>query len=106
VLARLSLLVALVALIATFAAPPVSADQTRPRELNVAACNVVKINGRGFVLYRRGVSCSFAKRWAKRLASSSGRRKPAGYVCSSGSKYRGGGYCERGNRHFGWHSGE
>jgi hypothetical protein len=59
-----------------------------------------------YVLYRRGVSCTFAKRWAKRLASSNGRRKPSGYACSSGSKFRGGGYCERGKRHFGWHGGD
>ena len=105
-LGRLLASLALVALVAIFAAPPASADRSRPRELNVAACNAVKIDGRGYVLYRRGVSCSFAKTWAKRLASSAGRRKPRGYSCSSGSRYRGGGYCERGNRHFGWHSGE
>jgi uncharacterized membrane protein YgcG len=86
--------------------PASATEQTRPRELQVAACNAVKIDGRGFVLYRHGVTCSFAKTWAKRLASSQGRRKPRGYACSSGSKFRGGGYCERGNRHFGWHSGE
>src|SRR5688572_7511658 len=102
---RALLLVALVSVVAV-CVPVASADQSRPRELNVAACNAVKVNGRGFVLYRHNVSCTFAKRWAKRLAASGGKRKPAGYTCSSGSKYRSGGYCERGNRHFGWHSGD
>ena len=92
--------------VAVGSVPASAADQTRPREIQVAACNAVKINGRGFVLYRYGVSCSSARRWAKRLAASGGARKPRGYSCSSGSKFRGGGYCERGNRHFGWHSGE
>ncbi len=86
--------------------PAASADRTHPRELNVAACTSVKYDGRGYVMYRRGVSCTFARRWIKRLAASSGRRKPAGYACSSGSRFRGGGYCERGRRHFGWHGGE
>lgn len=104
-LRRSLIFVALSSVLAT-AAVPASAEQTRPREIQVAACNGVKVDGRGYVLYRRGVTCTFAKRWVKRLASSGGKRKPAGYTCSSGSKYRGGGYCERGNRHFGWHTGD
>ena len=55
------------------------------------------------MLYRRGVSCTFAKSWVKRLAASRGRTKPSGWSCSSGSGYRTGGYCERRGRHFGWH---
>ena len=99
------MVVALLAVLAVFV-PAASADRTYPRELNVAACNAVKVDGRSHVMYRRGVSCTFARKWVKRLAASSGRRKPAGYACSSGSKFRSGGYCERGNRHFGWHSGD
>jgi hypothetical protein len=105
VLGRLLILVALASAVVV-CVPVASADQSRPRQLNPAACNAVKIEGRGHVLYRRGVSCTSAKRWANRLASSNGRRKPAGYSCTSGSKYRRGGYCERGNRHFGWHTGD
>jgi hypothetical protein len=77
-----------------------------PRELTTSSCNVVKVGDRAYVLYRRGVPCTWAKRWVRRLAASQGRNKPSGFSCSSGSKFRGGGYCERGSKHFGWHGGE
>lgn len=79
-------------------------DQQRTqRELNPSSCTVVKVSSRAHVLYRREVSCSFAKRWVKRLAATRGRSKPGGWSCSSGSRFRTGGYCQRGERHFGWH---
>lgn len=87
------------------AAPAVGGDRLdRPRELTASSCTTVKYGGQARVLYRRGVSCAFAKRWINRMARSRGRSMPAGYRCSSGSAYRSGGYCERGNRHFGWHT--
>lgn len=99
------LLIAVVTAVSAFAGSAV-ADAGRertPRDLNPSSCNVVKLNSRAHVLYRRDVSCSFAKRWVKRLAATRGRSKPSGWACSSGSSFRTGGYCERGSRHFGWH---
>lgn len=94
-------------LVAASAAPAVQADgMNRPRELNASACSSVKVASRSHVLYRHGVSCTFAKRWVRRLAASKGRAKPRGWSCTSGSRFRGGGYCQTGKRHFGWHGGD
>lgn len=54
-----------------------------------------------FVMYVTDVRCSFARRWIRSLRSGDGG--PRGWDCSSGSKFRTGGYCERGQRSFGWH---
>lgn len=77
-----------------------------PRELTTSSCNVVKVDARPYVLYRRGVGCAWSKRWIRRLAASRGRDKPRGFTCSSGSRYQGAGYCERGSKHFGWQTGD
>lgn len=77
--------------------------ERQPRELDAGSCKVVKFDSRRHVLYRRDVSCKFAKGWMKRLAETGGRARPAGWACSSGDGFRSGGYCQRGNRHFGWH---
>jgi hypothetical protein len=77
-----------------------------PRELAGTSCVVLKIDSRRQVLYRRGVSCSFARRWVVRMSASGGRARPAGWSCSSGSGFRSGGYCERGGKHFGWDAGD
>jgi hypothetical protein len=104
---RLTLLVVLAALCALpVASAGAGEDQSRPRELTTSSCNVVKVNERAYVLYRRGVGCTWSKRWVRRLAASRGRNKPGGFTCSSGSRFQGGGYCERGSKHFGWHGGE
>jgi hypothetical protein len=71
-----------------------------------ASCKTVRYGGRSYVLYKKGVRCVFAKRWVRRLNRSQGRNKPAGFKCSSGSKFRSGGSCVRGNRVFGWHRGD
>jgi hypothetical protein len=105
---RLTLLVVLAALCAVSAGSASAAidGERSPRELTTSSCNVVKVGDRAFVMYRRGVACTWSKRWVRRLAASQGRNKPRGFSCSSGSKFRGGGYCERGSKHFGWHGGE
>ena len=92
-------------LLAVVSAPAAHADGSKPRELQTSSCSSVKIGERGHVLYRHGVSCSYAKRWARKLAATRGGSKPRGFRCTSGSKFRSGGYCERGNKHFGWHRG-
>jgi len=106
VLRRLSLLLTLAFACALPAAATAGADHSRPRELQPTSCNVVRVSDRGYVLYRRGVSCTWAKRWVRRLAASNGRERPSGYSCTSGSKFRGGGWCERGSTHFGWDPGD
>jgi hypothetical protein len=104
---RLTLLVVLAALCAAYTGSASAIEGERsPRELTTSSCNVVKVGNRGFVLYRRGVGCTWSKRWVRRLAASRGRNKPAGFSCSSGSRFSGGGYCERGSKHFGWHPGD
>jgi hypothetical protein len=104
---RLAVLIGVVvlALVAAAGGPAYAeiGQQRTPRELDASSCNVVKIRSRGNVLYRRGVSCSFARRWVERMAATRGRSKPAGWACTSGDGFRLGGYCERGQSHFGWH---
>lgn len=65
----------------------------------------MKLDGHPFVLYRQGVTCAWAKNWVRRLAASGGRAKPAGWSCTSGAKFRGNAWCERGGKHFGWDAG-
>ena len=93
-------------LLALTAAPTAQADTSKPRELQASACTSVKVAGRGHVLYRRGVSCGYARRWVRKLAATRGDSKPRGWKCSSGSGFRSGGYCEKGSKHFGWYRGE
>ena len=84
------------------AAVQAGGTQRQPRDLGGDSCSVVKLRSHSYVLYRRGVSCSFAKGWVRRLATSRGRSRPAGWSCSSGDGFRADGYCESGQRHVGW----
>ncbi len=93
-------------LLATVALAPPAAGWVKPRELQAAACGAVKIGSKTYVLYRQRVSCSYAKRWTRKVANSRGRTKPRGWKCTSGSKFRSGGYCQKGRKHFGWHPGD
>lgn len=76
-----------------------------PRQLSSTSCTVVKVDGQAFVLYRQGVTCAWAKNWVRRLTRSGGKAKPAGWSCTSGKKFRGNAWCERGEKHFGWDDG-
>jgi hypothetical protein len=100
-------LVLLLTLACLCALPAVAvADGSRaPRQLSSSSCTVVKVNGGSYVLYRQGVSCVWAKNWVRKLAASGGKAKPAGWTCTSGAKYRGNAWCERGDKHFGWDDG-
>ena len=90
-----------------FAGTALADDAERaPRELTTSSCTVVRVSDLPYVMYRRGVPCTWSKRWARRLAATHGRSKPRGFSCTSGSKFQGGGYCERGSKHFGWHGGD
>jgi hypothetical protein len=69
-----------------------------------AACQSVRYGGRAYVLGKsRRVRCLFAKRWVRRLNRSRGDNSPPGWTCESGSNFRTGGSCSKGNRYFGWH---
>jgi hypothetical protein len=104
---RLTILVVLAALCAGYTGSASAIEGERsPRELTTSSCNVVKVSERAHLLYRRDVPCTWSKRWIRRLAATHGRSKPRGFSCTSGTKFRGGGYCERGSKHFGWHAGD
>ena len=94
------------ALLGAVALPAGASGDVSPRELQASSCTAVKVGGKSHLLYRRGVSCSYAKRWVRKLHSTRGRTKPRGWACSSGSKFSGGGYCAKGRKHFGWYRGE
>src|SRR3954468_14007343 len=90
-----------------------------PRQLSSSSCTVVKLDGHAYVLYRQGVTCAWAKDRARQPGAprgggagggggggpSRGRAKPGGWSCTSGAKYRGNAWCERGEKHFGWDDG-
>jgi hypothetical protein len=100
---RLLLLVIVLAL--ALPAGASARDGDHPRELGTSSCNVVRLDGRTYVLYRQGVPCSWARRWIRLLADTHGHRKPGGFSCTSGAGFRGNAWCERGSEHFGWDSG-
>jgi hypothetical protein len=95
---------ACIAAIALGARPATAADGAP--EARVAACNTVSYDGRSYVLFRERVRCRFARRWVRRLHNSAGENKPDGWRCTSGSRYRTGGNCTKGERAFGWHPGD
>ena len=66
-----------------------------------AGCRSVAYADRSYVLARDGVGCRFAKRWVRRLHAHG--EGPRGWRCESGSDYRTGGTCARGDRLFAWH---
>jgi len=99
---------AIAALLAACAIAPASAAGTAAAGATEATasagCSSVSYGGRGYVLYKRGVKCSWARRWVKRVHRT--KEGPRKWTCSSGSNFRTGGYCERGAKHFGWHPGD
>ncbi len=101
---KVAQLLALTALVAVLCVPAaVQADSDRgPRQLDSSSCITAEIGGKSFVLFRHHVSCSYAKRWARKVAATRGRSKPRGWQCTSGNKFRSIGYCQRGSKHFGW----
>ena len=102
---RRLLLLTVLACACALPAVAAAAPERAPRQLSSSSCTVVKLNGKAFVLYRQGVTCAWAKNWVHKLSSSHGRAKPAGWSCTSGLKFRGNAWCERGDRHFGWDDG-
>ena len=69
-----------------------------------ARCQTVSYGGRTYVMYRNRVKCANSRRWIKRLHRT--KRGPKGWNCGSGSNFRSGGNCSRGQRYFGWHPGD
>jgi len=68
-----------------------------------AACGSVSYGGRDYVLYYRGMGFATARRRVRHVHP---HRGLSGWRCSSGTRFRTGGYCKRGRRHFGWHPGD
>jgi hypothetical protein len=99
---------ALAALLAACAVMPAPAAGTvaagATEATSSAGCSTVSYGGRGYVLYKRGVKCSWPRRWVKRVHRT--KEGPRKWTCSSGSNFRTGGYCERAAKHFGWHPGD
>ncbi|HWM10780.1 MAG TPA: hypothetical protein VNO82_15605 [Solirubrobacteraceae bacterium] len=89
---------------ATSSAADRAASSAADRAASSAGCSSVRYGGRGYVLYKRGVKCSWARRWVKRVHRT--KEGPRKWRCTSGSDFRTGGYCERGAKHFGWHPGD
>jgi hypothetical protein len=96
---------AVLALCCALPAVATAGTERAPRQLSSSSCTVVKLDGHAYVLYRQGVTCAWAKDWVRKLAASHGRAKPGGWSCTSGAKYRGNAWCERGEKHFGWDDG-
>lgn len=96
-----ALVLAALALAALSAAPPSS--PLGPAEAE-AGCGSVAYRGRSYIMFRQNVGCRFAKLAIRRLATTG--RKPRGYRCTSGSRFKTGGFCRDGARQFGWHPGD
>jgi hypothetical protein len=68
-----------------------------------ARCGTVSYGGNTYVLYYRGMTCATARRRVRHVHR---YRLLRGWRCSSGSRFRTGGFCRRGTRYFGWHPGD
>lgn len=68
-----------------------------------ARCGSVSYGGRGYVLFYKRLSCTSARRKVRHVHRF---KKLRGWKCSSGSRFRTGGFCQRGARQFGWHPGD
>jgi hypothetical protein len=97
-------LACLTAACAAVEAPAAGGAGSPPAAASAAGCSTVSYGGRTYVLYKRGVKCSWTRRWVKRVHRT--KQGPRKWTCSSGSNFRTGGYCERGGKHFGWHPGD
>jgi hypothetical protein len=78
-------------------------DRSSTPQAVVSRCGSVSYGGRGYVLYYTGMSCTKAR---TRVRHVHGYKRLRGWRCSSGTKFRTGGYCKRGRRNFGWHPGD
>jgi hypothetical protein len=63
-------------------------------------CGSVSYGGRTFVMFHRGIVCATARRYVRRVHR---YHRLRGWNCSSGSGFRTGGQCRRGQKSFGWH---
>jgi hypothetical protein len=102
---RRLLVLTVLACVCALPATALAGPSRTPRQLSSSSCTVVKLNGKAYVLYRQGVTCAWANNWVRKLSSSHGRSKPAGWSCTSGLGFRGNAWCERGGKHFGWDDG-
>jgi hypothetical protein len=63
-------------------------------------CGSVSYDGRTFVMFHRGIVCATARRYVRYVHR---YHRLRGWECSSGSRFRKGGQCQRGSKRFGWH---
>ena len=89
------------AALAVAAGTPAAADPVA----RASACSSITLGGRAFVFYKTGLRCSRAKELA-RYVHRTHRAPDRRWRCSSGSRYRTGGYCRRPGASFGWHPGD
>jgi len=75
----------------------------RRSSASVARCGSVSYGGRAYILSYRRISCYSARRGVRYVHR---HKRLPGWRCSSGSRFRTGGYCSRGSKSFGWHPGD
>ncbi len=75
---------------------------TRP-SAGGSRCGSISYGGRAYVLFYRRVSCTGARRRVRHVHRF---KRLRGWTCTSGSRFRTGGFCKRGARQFGWHPGD
>ena len=68
-----------------------------------ARCGSVSYGGKTYVLGYKGLSCASARRKVRHVNRT---KSLGGWKCSSGSKFRTGGYCKKGSAYFTWHPGD
>ena len=70
-------------------------------------CSTIKTGAKKRAFYKEGMSCRGAKKRARKVIRSNGRRKPKGFTCASeGKRWKKNGVCvsrKRPERNFGWH---
>lgn len=72
----------------------------RRSSAGASRCGTVSYGGRTFILSYRGLGCTSARRKVRYVHR---RRRLRGWSCSSGTRFRTGGFCRRGRRYFAWH---
>lgn len=72
----------------------------RRSRAGAARCQTVSYGGNTYILSYRGLSCRSARRKVRHVHR---HRRLRGWRCTSGTRFRTGGFCRRERRHFAWH---
>ncbi len=73
------------------------------RRAEASRCGSVSYGGRTYVLAYKGLSCRSARRKVRHVHL---HKSLSGWKCTSGSRFRTGGYCKRDASFFSWHPGD